>query len=198
MSIFGADYESDLLEILEDLDMNENRIKDLRNPRDANDAVNKRYMNKRLEYKTKDLENKLTAIPTQTTNIQQQPDATKPFTSDLDMGNNQIINIGHPRNPEHNVKHENDAVTAKFVYDYAKIADKKILKTNEDLDMKGHRIKGLGLPSKLKDAVPLQYVTTRVQALTDEIEKLRKGRSFSFEEDEDGICWIPISDEGRN
>ena len=42
MSIFGADYESDLLEKKEDLDMNENRIKDLRNPRDANDAVNKR------------------------------------------------------------------------------------------------------------------------------------------------------------
>ena len=42
MSIFGADYESaDLLEIMEDLDMNENRIRDLRNPRDANDAVNK-------------------------------------------------------------------------------------------------------------------------------------------------------------
>ena len=43
MSIFGADYESaDLLEIMEDLDMNENRIRDLRNPRDANDAVNKK------------------------------------------------------------------------------------------------------------------------------------------------------------
>ena len=40
MSIFGADYEFvDLLEIMEDLDMNENRIRDLRNPRDANDAI---------------------------------------------------------------------------------------------------------------------------------------------------------------
>ena len=87
MSIFGVDYESvDLLEIMEDLDMNENRIRDLRNPRDANDAVNKRYMNKRIEYKTKDLEKKLTAIQTQITNIQQQLDGTKPFTSDLDMG----------------------------------------------------------------------------------------------------------------
>ena len=98
MSIFGADYESDLPEIMEDLDMNENRIKDLRNPRDANDAVNKRYMNKRIEYKTKDLENKLTAIQTQITNIQQQLDGIKPFTSDLDMGNNRKINVGHPRN----------------------------------------------------------------------------------------------------
>ena len=170
MSILGADYKFvDLLEIMEDLDMNENRIRDLRNPRDAYDAVNKRYMNKRIEYKTKELEKKLTTIQT---NIQQQLDDTKPFTSDLDMGNNRIINVGHPRNPEHNIEYENDAVTAKFLYDYAKIADKKYLKTDEDIDMEGHRIKGLGLPLKHNDAVPLQYVSMRVQALTDEIEKL--------------------------
>ena len=61
MSIFGADYKSvDLLTVMEDIDMNENRIKELRNPWDAHDAVNKRYMNKRIEYKTKDLENKHT------------------------------------------------------------------------------------------------------------------------------------------
>ena len=162
MSIFGADYEFvDLLEIMEDLDMNENRIRDLRNPRDAYDAVNKRYMNKRIEYKTKELEQKLTAIQTQITNIQQQLDGTKPFTSDLDMGNNLIINVGHPRNPEHNIGHENDVVTAKFLYDYAKIADKKYLKTNEDIDMEGHRIKNLGHPMEHTDAVQLQYVTLR-------------------------------------
>ena len=41
MSIFGADYESDLLEIIEDLDMNKNRIIDLGHPQDGHDAVNK-------------------------------------------------------------------------------------------------------------------------------------------------------------
>ena len=169
MSIFGADYESDLLEIMEDLDINENRIKDLRNPRDANDAVNKRYMNKRIEYKTKDLENKLTAIQTQIAQL----DGTKPFTSDLDMGNNRIINVAHPRNPKYNIEYENDAVTDKFLYDYAKVADNRFLKTNEDIDMEGHRIKGVCLSSELNDAVPLQYVATRTRALTDEIEKLR-------------------------
>ena len=169
MSIFGADYESDLLEIIEDLDMNKNRIIDLGHPQGGHDAVNKKYLNKRLEYKTKELENKLTAI---LTNIQQQLDDTKPFTSDLDMGNNRIINVGHPRNPEHIIEYENDAVTAKFLYDYAKIADKKYLKTDEDIDMEGHRIKGLGLPLKHNDAVPLQYVSTRIRALTDEVEKL--------------------------
>ena len=144
MSIFGAEYESDLLEIMEDLDMIENRIKDLRNPRDANYAVSKRYMNKRIEYKTKDLENKLTTIQTEITNILQQLDGTKPFTADLENKltaiQTQIINtqkqldgtkpftsdldMGNIMKTEHNVKHENDAVTAKFVYDYAKIADK--------------------------------------------------------------------------
>ena len=54
------------------------------------------------------------------------------------MGNNRIISFGHPRNSEHNIKHENDAVTAKFVYDYAKIADKTFMKTNEDIDMEIH------------------------------------------------------------
>ena len=177
MSIFGADYEFvDLLEIMEDLDMNENRIKDLRNPRDANDAVNKRYMNKRIEYKTKHLENKLTAIQTQITNIQQQLDGTKPFTLNLDMGNNQIINVGHPRNPDHNIEHENDVVTAKFLYDYAKIADKKYMKTNEDIDMQKHRIKGLGSPLEIDDAVTLQYVASRIEGLTAEIRKIREGR----------------------
>ena len=165
MGIFGADYESDLLEIIEDLDMNKNKIIDLDPPQGGRDAVNKTYLNRRLEYKTKELENKLTAI---LTNIQQQLDGTKPFTSDLDMGNN----IAHPRNLEDNIKHENDAVTAKVLYDYAKISDKKYMKTDEDIDMEGYRIKGLGLPLEHNDAAPLQYVSTRVQALTDEIEKL--------------------------
>ena len=156
--------------------MNKNRIKDLRNPRDAYEAVNKRYMNKRIEYKTKDLENKLTAIQTQITNIQQQLDGTKPFISDLDMGNNRIINVGHQRNPEHNIEHENDAVTDKFVYDYAKIADKKFMKTNEDTDMQKHRIKGLGNLLAIDDAVTLQYVASRIAGLTDEIRKLRESR----------------------
>ena len=155
MSIFGADYESDLLEIIEDLDMNKNRIIDLGHPQGGYDAVNKKYLNKRLEYKTKELENKLTAIQT---NIQQQPVDTKPSSSDLDMGNNRIINVGHPRNPEHNIEYENDAVTAKFLYDYAKIADKKYLKTDEDIDMEGHRIKGLGLP--LNTTMQSRYSTS--------------------------------------
>ena len=43
--------------------MNENRIKELRNPQDAFDAVNKRYMNKQKnEYKTKYLEDRLHLI----------------------------------------------------------------------------------------------------------------------------------------
>ena len=91
------------------------------------------------------------------------------------MGDNQIINVGHPRNPEHNIKYENDVVTAKFLYDYAKIADKKYMKTNEDMDMQKHRIKGLGNPLEIDDAVMLQYVASHIEGLTAETEKLREG-----------------------
>ena len=120
MSIFGQsyDFEDDLFVITDDLDMNENRIKDLRSPQDGNDAVNKRYMNKRIEYKIKDLEIRINKL-------QQLLDGTKPMTSKLDIGKNEIINVAHPGNPEHNVKYENDVVTAKCLYEYVKIADKR-------------------------------------------------------------------------
>ena len=49
------------------------------------------------------------------------------------------------------------------------------MKTNDDIDMEGHRIKGLDLPLEYNDAVPLQYVATRTRALTAEIEKLKEG-----------------------
>ena len=90
------------------------------------------------------------------------------------MSNHQIINVGHPRNPEHNIEHENDVVTAKFLYGYAKIADRKYMKTNEGTDMQKHRIKGLANPVQMDDAVTLQYVAARIAGLTDEIRKLKE------------------------
>ena len=93
------------------------------------------------------------------------------------MDNNRIINAGLQRNPEHNIEHEIDVVTAKFLYDYAKIADKKYMKTNEDIDLQKHRIKKrLGNPLEIDDAVTLQYVASRIEGLTAEIGKLREGR----------------------
>ena len=63
MSIFGSDYDSgDLLVITGDLDMDGNRIKELRNPANNFDAANKRYVNKRIEYKTKDLEDMINTL----------------------------------------------------------------------------------------------------------------------------------------
>ena len=55
MSIFGSDYGygDNLYVISGDLDMDGKRITDLKNPANSNNAVNKRYMNKRIEYKTK-------------------------------------------------------------------------------------------------------------------------------------------------
>ena len=47
------------------------------------------------------------------------------MTSDLNMGNNRLTHVAHPRNPAHDAEYESGVVTAKFLYDYVKIADKK-------------------------------------------------------------------------
>ena len=64
MSIFGQsyNYKDDLFVIKDDLDMEGNRITDLKSPADSNDAVNKKYVNKRIEYKTKDLDNNIASF----------------------------------------------------------------------------------------------------------------------------------------
>ena len=95
MNIFGLDNLNGFI-ISGDLDMDRNRIIDLRNPQDVLDAVNKKYLNKRIEFKTRDLENKLTTLETKVAAF----DGTQPFTSDLNMGNNRIINVAHPRDPK--------------------------------------------------------------------------------------------------
>ena len=86
--------------------MNENRIEELRNPLNTNDAVSKGYMNKQIEYKTKDMEDRIQAL-------QQLIDGNKSL-SNLDMGNNRTINAAHPRNPEDDSEYECDMVTVKF------------------------------------------------------------------------------------
>ena len=149
--------------ISSNLDMDGNRIRELKSPLDSNDVVNKRYLNRRIDFKTNDLENKLTALETKIAAF--QLDSTKPMTSDLDMSNNRITNVAHPRNPEHDAEYESDVVTAKFLYDYVKIADKNILKSNEDnvlggrLSMQQHRIIDLADPVNSYDAVNQRYVS---------------------------------------
>ena len=81
MSIFGPDNIDGFI-ISGALDMDRNRIIDLRNPQDALDAVNKKYLNRRIEFKTRDLENKHTTLETKIAAF----DGTEPFTSDLNMG----------------------------------------------------------------------------------------------------------------
>ena len=151
MSIFGSDYDSgDLLVITDDLDMDGNRIKELRNPADTFDAVNKRYVKKRIEYKTKDLEDMINTLKS-IVDKQSNP-INEAMMSDLDMGNNRIINVAHPRIPNEYSAYERDVVTSKFFYDYIDTADRKFLKVHEDnvldgkLDMKQHKIIGLADP----------------------------------------------------
>ena len=94
------------------------------------------------------------------------------------MGNNRIINVAHPRNPANNPEHECDAVTAKYMYDYINFAYRKYFKANEDnvlngqLNIKQHRIVDLADPVNSYDAVNLRYVSSRIQAITDENTKL--------------------------
>lgn len=172
MSIFGSDYGSgDLLVISNDLDMNGNRIKELKNPNDAYDAVNKRYVNKRIDYKIKYLEDKIDTVDKQS--------SLGTMTSDLDMANYRIINVAHPRDPNENSVYERDVVTSKFLYDYLKIADRKYLKVNGDnivdgkLDMKQHKIIGLADPVDADHAVTKRYVSSRFHALNDAVSTLR-------------------------
>ena len=183
MSIFGSNYiyEDDTYTISGDLDMEGNRIIDVQSPADSYDAVNKRYVNKRLEYKTKLLDDKLaevnarldqesndnlkqhqehyasiqqnkdeidklrTDLPETTSlntanihNLQNQILAlqdviygTEALQSDLNLGYNRITNIEHPRNPQENPAYDRDVVTAKYLYDYVQIADKKFLSKDE-------------------------------------------------------------------
>ena len=70
------------------------------------------------------ISNDIMVIENRLTDLLQLLDGTMPMSSKLDMGNNRIINAAHPRNPPHYAEYENDVVTAKFLYDYVKIADK--------------------------------------------------------------------------
>ena len=181
MSIFGSNYsyEDDTFTISGDLDMQGNKIIDVKTPSDSYDAVNKRYVNKRLEFKTKLLDDKLVEVSARLdkenndnlerhqehyASIQQNKDkidklrtetdtslitanihnlqnqilslqdiiyGTDALQSDLNLGNNRIINIEHPRNPQENPAYDRDVVTAKYFYDYVKIADTKFLSKDE-------------------------------------------------------------------
>ena len=79
-----------------------------------------------------EISNDITVIENRLTDLQQLLDGTMPMPSNLDMGNHRIINAAHSRNAAHDAEYENDVVTAKFLYDYVKIADKYFVKANED------------------------------------------------------------------
>ena len=49
----------------------------------------------------------------------------------MNLGYNRITNIEHPRNPQENPAYDRDVVTAKYLFDYVQIADKKFLPKDE-------------------------------------------------------------------
>ena len=104
--------------------------------------------------------------------------------SDLDMGNNRIINVAHPRDPNENSAYERDVVTSKFFFDYIDTADRKFLKVHEDnvldgkLEMKLHKIMGLADPLNADDAVTKRYISSRFQALNDSLRAISRKITF--------------------
>ena len=183
MSVFGPsyDYEDDTFVITDDLDMEGNRITGLRNPTDSYDAANRRYVNKRIDAKAKELkqelENKLAAVVS-------GPGGTQPMASDLDMGGNKIIGLADPADSgdaanQGYVSSEIQAL-ARFLNDFTRSADRKFLRADKDnildgrLDMKQHKIVDLADPTDSYDAVNERYVASRVRALMDQNAQLRR------------------------
>ena len=99
------------------------------------------------------------------------------------MGNNRILNLPPPRDPEESTENHNDPVTVKYLYDLLKYIagkiDKRYLKKEAAstfkgrLDMSQHRVSGLADPIEYDDAVTKRYVATRFQGLIDTISEMQ-------------------------
>lgn len=81
------------------------------------------------------------------------------MASNLDMGNNRILDVPHPKIPKENKEYDIDIVTTKVLYDYMAIVDQKYMRMDRDssldgiLNMNNHRITGLDEPTEADDAV---------------------------------------------
>ena len=71
-------------------------------------------------------------------------------------------------------------MTSKFFFDYIDTADRKFLKVHEDnvldgkLGMKQHKIMELADPLNADDTATKRYVSSRFQALNDELSVTRR------------------------
>ena len=91
----------------------------------------------------------------------------------LNMDGKRIINVAYPRDSVENSAYNGDVVTAKALIDFRKYLLDAVLLRNSDnvmngrLEMSGHKIKGLGNPVDSADAVNKEYITSRLQTITN-------------------------------
>ena len=96
----------------------------------------------------------------------------------LNMDGKRIIYVAYPRDPVKNSAYNGDAVTAKALSDFREyLLDELLLRNSNNvmgkrLEMSSHKIKGLGNPVDSGDAVDKKYITTRLKAVTDELDSI--------------------------
>ena len=96
-----------------------------------------------------------------------------PMITNLDMGGYRILNVAHPGGPR---KYESVLVTSKILYDYMSQVDQNYMRRDRGgsldgrLDISNHRISGLADPTNADDGVTRRYITSRFQALSDEVQ----------------------------
>ena len=91
----------------------------------------------------------------------------------LNMDGKRIINVAYPRDPVENSAYNGDVVTATALSDFRKyLLDAVLLRKSDNvmngrLEMSGHKIKGHGDPVDSADAVNKEYITSRLQTITN-------------------------------
>ena len=90
----------------------------------------------------------------------------------LNMDGKRIIYVAYPRDPVKNSAYNGDAVTAKALSGFRKYLLDEVLLRNSDNVMSSHKIKGLGNPVDSGDAIDKEYITTRLKAVTDELDSI--------------------------
>ena len=91
----------------------------------------------------------------------------------LIMVGKRIINVAYPRNPVENTAYNGNVFTVKALIDLRDYLLDEVLRRNSDNVMNGllensdHKIKELRDPVDPNDAVNKEYITTRLNAITD-------------------------------
>ena len=134
MAGYGEVLSPDLLN--HDSRSNASRSDLLKLPNNNDQAANKKYVDDEIK-----------KIPSTDLSAYVKKDGSVAMTGDLNIGNQQITNLGY------NIQNSSDVVNLGF-------CDTKYLQkvSNSDLNMDNHRIKGMAQPVNSNDAVTKHYV----------------------------------------